>query len=85
MTYEQNVKSVLESYFVGFKDEIIDRAGKRICELETNRAIDRIINIIDERLEWCGDSNYSYGRFVPDVHVLELTKHCIENLKEVTR
>ena len=69
MTYEQNVKAVLESHFIGFRDEIIDNASKRICELETNGAIDRVVNIIDKRLEWCGDKNYSYGQFVPDVHV----------------
>lgn len=35
MTYEQNVKAVLESYFFGFKDEIIDNAAKRIGEIKT--------------------------------------------------
>lgn len=34
MTYEQNVKAVLETYFFGFRDEIIDNATKRICEIK---------------------------------------------------
>lgn len=33
MTYEQNVKAVLECCFSGFKEEIIDGACKSICEL----------------------------------------------------
>ena len=33
MAYEQNVRAILESNFAGFKDEIIDIACKRICEL----------------------------------------------------
>ena len=36
MTYEQNVKAILESNFAGFKEEIIDIACKRICMLEDN-------------------------------------------------
>lgn len=35
MTYEQNVKAILETNFAGFKEEIIDIACKRICMLET--------------------------------------------------
>lgn len=46
MTYEQNVRAILESNFAGFKDEIIDIACERICEL-TN-PYDRVLKIIDE-------------------------------------
>lgn len=48
MTYEQNVKAILESNFAGFKEEIIDIACKRICMLETKEEIiDRVLEIID--------------------------------------
>lgn len=30
MTKEQNLKAILECYFAGFQEEIIDRACKRI-------------------------------------------------------
>lgn len=36
MTYEQNVKAILESNFAGFKEEIIDIACQCICELSDN-------------------------------------------------
>lgn len=48
MTYEQNVKAILESNFAGFKEEIIDIACKRICMLGTKEeTIDRVLEIID--------------------------------------
>lgn len=33
MTYEENVRAILESNFAGFKDEIIETAIQRICEI----------------------------------------------------
>lgn len=48
MTYEQNVKTILESNFAGFKEEIIDIACQRICELADNpcyRALEIISDI----------------------------------------
>lgn len=58
MTFEQNVRAILESNFAGFKDEIIDIACKRIYEL-TN-PYDRVLKIIDENenfmYEMCGSS-----------------------------
>ena len=49
MTYEQNVEAILESNFVGFKEEIIDNACERICMLGTKEeTIDRVLKIIDE-------------------------------------
>ena len=54
MTYEQNVKAILESNFAGFKEEIIDIACKRICMLETletkEETIDRVLEIIDRKI-----------------------------------
>lgn len=49
MTYEQNVRAILESNFAGFKDEIIDIACERICEL-TN-PYDRVLKIIDSMID----------------------------------
>ena len=37
MTREQNVRSILESNFAGFKDEIIDVAVKNIMALSENK------------------------------------------------
>lgn len=31
MTDEQKIKAILECYFAGFKEEIIDNCCKRIC------------------------------------------------------
>ena len=32
MTYKENIKAILECYFSGFKEEIIDSASDRILE-----------------------------------------------------
>lgn len=34
MTREENIRAILESNFAGYKEEVIDIAVKRICELE---------------------------------------------------
>ena len=34
MTYRQNVKAILECIFAGFKDELIEVACERICEIK---------------------------------------------------
>lgn len=34
MTYKENIRAILECYFTGFKDEIIDSACNRILEQE---------------------------------------------------
>jgi hypothetical protein len=39
MTYEENVRTILECNFAGFKDEIIDRAVKLIMELEPKQIV----------------------------------------------
>ena len=35
MTYEENVRAILESNFAGFKEEVIDTACRNICGLRT--------------------------------------------------
>ena len=37
MTNEQNIKAILQCFFSGYKDEIIDAAAKRILEIEPVR------------------------------------------------
>lgn len=39
MSYEENVRAILECNFSGFKDEIIDRAVKMIIELEPKQIV----------------------------------------------
>lgn len=39
MTYKENVRAILECNFVGFKEEIIDAATQRICELDIPKGI----------------------------------------------
>lgn len=39
MSYEENVRAILECNFAGFKDEIIDRAVKMIMELEPKQIV----------------------------------------------
>lgn len=34
MTYRENIRAILECYFTGFKEEIIDNACDRILDLE---------------------------------------------------
>lgn len=41
MSYEENVRAILECNFAGFKDEIIDRAVKMIMELEPKQIVIR--------------------------------------------
>ena len=36
LSYRENVKAILETHFVGFKDEIIDSAVDRIMDIKTN-------------------------------------------------
>lgn len=51
MTYRQNVKAILECIFVGFKDELIEVACERICdlkELEINKIRDEIEKMRDK-------------------------------------
>lgn len=48
MTREENIKAILECYFTGFKDVIIDSACKRICELEQEPILNKIRAEIDE-------------------------------------
>ena len=37
MTFEENVRAILESNFAGIKDEIIETACERICELTKDK------------------------------------------------
>ncbi len=39
MTREENIRAILECNFAGFKDDIIDIAVKKICELEPSEWI----------------------------------------------
>ena len=45
MTYKENIKAILECYFTGFKDEIIESACNRILEQEP--ILDNIITEIE--------------------------------------
>ena len=46
MTKEQNIRAILECFFSGYKDEIIDSATKRILDIsEAEPELD----------EWCTD------------------------------
>ncbi len=60
MTREQNVRSILESNFAGFKDEIIDVAVKNIMALSENEG--ELIDTgetEDQSIEWyCTDCPY---------------------------
>ena len=57
MTYEQNVKAILESNFVGFKEEIIDIASRRICEVTA----DLLLTAIDQYAKGGDGSEWSDG------------------------
>lgn len=64
MTYEENVRAILECNFIGAKDDIIDIACKNICELQSNVFVgDEIISkdgnivvitaIVGQDGDWC--------------------------------
>ena len=57
MTYEQNVKAILESNFAGFKEEIIDVASRRICEFTA----DLLLTAIDQYAKGNDGSEWSDG------------------------
>lgn len=50
MTTEQNIRAILECFFSGYKDEIIDSATKRILDIN-----------VDESVIRCKDCKW-YGR-----------------------
>ncbi len=52
MTYKDNVKAILECFFSGFKEEIIDSACDRILELKNP-----LDEIRDEVLEYVDDTD----------------------------
>ena len=60
MTYEQNVKAILESNFAGFKEEIIDIACQRICELADNPCY-RALEIITAVEHHSYDTGFTEG------------------------
>lgn len=66
MTREQNVRSILESNFAGFKDEIIDVAVKNIMALSENKG------------EWIfyDEEFYQQGRFASVHHRIKECSIC---------
>ena len=57
MTYEQNVKSILECYFTNCKDELIESACKRICEIKLTKTCYKICDRW-QRTERCKNCKY---------------------------
>lgn len=51
MTREENIKAILECIFVGFKEEIINIATKRICELDQEPKTNDVISSSEEYKE----------------------------------
>ena len=49
LTYEENVRAVLETHFSGFKDEIIDSAVNSIMRIKTQE--EKISDEEHERIE----------------------------------
>lgn len=68
MTYRQNVKAILECIFAGFKDELIEVACERICELkefEVNKIRDEIEKMHGKSDDkWGNDGTYLNIDFV---------------------
>ena len=69
MTKEQNIKSILECFFTGFEDEIIERATKRIME-QISRGSDRLVDAdkILDQIEEMQESLKSDNDFIWDIH-----------------
>ena len=65
MTYKQNITAILECYFAGFKEEIIDSACNRILEqkLEQEPKTAELRNVIEVCLRNVdGGDDYSIGQ-----------------------
>lgn len=61
LTYEQNVKAILESVFAGYKDELIENACKGICTLkDTEEQKPKIGHWNDDYCSCCGERSYPY-------------------------
>lgn len=73
MTREQNVRSILESNFVGFKDEIIDVAVKNIMALsaEPCREADDYENEIADLHNRLDIAEYDKERYKEEITTLE--------------
>ena len=75
MTMEQNIKSILECFFTGFKEEIIEHATKRIME-QISSGSDRLVdsdhlvdaNEILDQIEEMQESLKSDDDFLWDIH-----------------
>lgn len=39
MTYEENVRAILETHFAGYKEEVIESAVKRIMDIATEKRV----------------------------------------------
>lgn len=60
LTYEQNVKAVLECIFAGYKDELIEDACKMICALKCFEKQEQKPGhwIYDGRNKICSECNF---------------------------
>lgn len=71
MTYKENITAILECYFTGFKEEIIDSACNRILEQQppitpkekTGKWIDEKWHVLDLIGVTCSNCNVVESRF----------------------
>lgn len=59
MTHKENITTILECYFAGFKKEIVDSACNRILMQEQELIRDRIRREIDKQDKWLMQAGYT--------------------------
>ena len=73
MTTEQNIKAILECFFSGYKDEIIDAAANRILEIEPVR---RGRWVIDDEFIDCSSCRKEKWSRVPYENLVKRFRYC---------
>lgn len=51
LTYEENVKAVLECIFAGYKEELIEDACEKICALKCSEKQEHVLDKIRAEIE----------------------------------
>ena len=86
MTYKQNITAILECYFAGFKEEIIDSACNRILEQELDQESYKVSKYDKDHIWYKGNQYISLRRFLEVKAVTQQepkTGHWIEVIDEI--
>lgn len=80
MTYEENVKAILESVFSGYRDDLIDVALRNIISLTPPQGewiegdTDVYYDLLDYKCSLCGYISLENGNYCPNCGVSMIRK-----------